>query len=375
MKNNIILIAAIVFIGCSKEQNPIQNEFRIDNATIVKNDELNHFIERIEFTIIDTTQIYCTRINKIISDDSLLIILIGRERRQIIITNCNGLIKGNIDYLGQGPGEYKQITDFTYNYKAKEIIVYDIVSKSLYGYNLEGQFLWQKKIDLQAVNIITDDQYYYFYTKKLISGIGLGKEIVVLDKNLKIVNSFFSYTEQPIRFRYSAENVFSRNMNNEILFSNVFRDTTYKISAKRIDAYYTYSISEEIPKRFTTDSDLYNTNFRNYVYNKGRFALTNNCTFFNIIRKGYSKDFYIVGKKQNMIETLSSQISKNIFLNYPIGSDNNYFYYSLLPSWLEGHVDEFYELLKRYNRSDLITYFNKDILNFNPVIIRIKFNN
>ena len=367
----MILIGAL--ISCVRKDENSRIGINILDAEMISDDDLNRYIDKLDFTIVDTTLLYFTQIDKIIVDDSLLIILAGRERKEIFIVDMSGHLFGKIDYLGGGPGEYKQITDYTFNFKTKEIIVYDMATRGLYSYNLRGQFKWQKKLDLGAVNLITDDQYYYFYTKKFISELGSGDEVVVLDQNFKLVNSFFKYTEQPDRFRYSAEQVFSRNVRNEIFFSNVFRDTTYKISSKKCVAYDTYLVNEEIPTRYTVDGDLFNNYFRNYNFYNGLYESTQNWIYFRVVQKSFFKDFYLSTDRKYFIETANTHISKNIYLSKPIGCDNQYFYYAILPTWIDDHVNEFYKLLEKYNRSDLISYFDKNLLNYNPIIVRVKF--
>ena len=367
-----LILAAIVF-SCTRRIDNTKSDIEIHAAEIINDEGLTKYIDDVCFTIVDTTLLYYSMVNKIIIDDSLLIILVGKERKEIVIVNKDGHLHGRIDFKGSGPGEYKQISDCTYNFKTKEILIYDIVTKSIYSYNLRGQFKWQKKIGLQAVNFITDDKYYYFYTKKLISELGDNKEIVVLDKDFNLVNSFFKYKEQPDRFRFSAHQVFSRNDRSEIFFSNVFRDTTYKVSSKECVQYYTYHIEEEIPNRYTHDQDLYNNYFRYYIFHFGLFESTQNWIYFNVLKKGYLKDIYMSTNRKYFIETTYTQVSKNIYLSNPLGSDNQYFYYAILPKWIEEHAGEFHEFLSKYNRSDLISYFNKNLLNFNPIIVRLKF--
>jgi len=369
----LIMILTGALISCVRKTGNSKMEIKILDAEMINDDGLNRYIDKLDFTIVDTTLLYFSQIDKIIVDDSLLINLVGRERKVIVIVDKGGHLYGKIDYLGGGPGEYKQITDYTFNFKTKEIIVYDMATRGLYSYNLRGQFKWQKKLDLGAVNLITDDQYYYFYTKKFISELGSGNEVVVLDQNFKLVNSFFKYTEQPDRFRYSADQVFARNDRNEILFSNVFRDTTYKISSKACVPYCTYRVNEEIPTRYTVDRDLFNNYFRKYNFYSGLYESTQNWIYLRVVQKSFFKDFYLSIDRKFFIETANTHISKNIYLSKPIGCDNQYFYYAIHPGWIEDHVDEFYKLLTKYNRPDLVSYFDRNLLNYNPIIVRVKF--
>ena len=374
MKKYVVFLALLgSILSCARTTENSKVEIDIQSAEMISSDSLNMLVDQLDFIIVDTAQIYFSLVRKIISDDSIMIILVGKNRKEIVIMDQYGHLNARIDYIGSGPGEYKNITDITYNFKTKEIIVFDIVSKNLYTYNLKGQYISQKKIDLQASNCITDDEYYYFFTEKLISELGKGKEIIVLDKNCNLVNSFFEYKQQPDRFRYSADQVFFRNERSEIFFSNVFRDTTYRISSKECKPSYIYNINNKIPTRYTIDRDLFNNNFRNYNFHSGLFGSTKNWIHFNVVKKNQSIDYYLSNDRQQFIATNSTQISRNIYLSEPIGFDNQYFYYAINPDWIDNHIDEFNELLLKYNRSDLVAYFDKNILNYNPIIIRIKF--
>lgn len=368
-----IMLLCVFLLGCKRNPEGSGIEIKVANAEMMNEDRLYEFVDKLEFTVIDTTLTYFTYINKIIVDDSLLIILVGKERKEIVIVDKAGHLNGRIDYLGGGPGEYKQITDFSYNFTTNEIILYDIVTKSLFSYDLKGNFNWQKKFDLYATNFITDDQFYYFYTKKLISELGRDHEVVVLDKNFKLINSYFTYSEQPERFRYSAVQVFDRTEKSEILFSNVFRDTTYIVSSKTCAPYCNYSINKELPTGYTLDRDLFNNYFKKFNFFSGLNTSTQNWLYFRVTENSYFMDFYIATVGKHFLKTYNGQLSKNIFLSNPIGHDNQFFYYSISPDLIENHIDELNKLLQKFNRPDLVSYFDKDLLSYNPIIVRIKF--
>jgi len=97
-------------------------------------------ISKIDFLVIDTSEALLRDIRKIIVDEDLSIVFPGKDEQGILIVNSAGRINGKINYRGGGPGEYRNITDFTYNFKTKEIILLDIVTKSVYAYDLRGKF-------------------------------------------------------------------------------------------------------------------------------------------------------------------------------------------------------------------------------------------
>lgn len=374
MKKYILVITLfLALLSCERMNDTNRMEINVNEAEIVNDEDLNKYIEELDFFIVDTTQIIFNQVNKIISDDSFIILLTGKGRKEVIVIDKDSKLFGRINYYGGGPGEFKNINDITYNFKTKEIIIYDIVSRSLFSYDLKGTFRWQKKIDLQAEKIITDDEYYYFYTNKLFSELGANREVVVLDSACKKVNSFFKYKEEPFNFRLTISQVFSRNDKNQIFYSNVFRDTIYQVSNKNCVPYLILKFDEKIPTKYTQDADSYNNNSKHYVFNHGLFSLNEKWICFRIKRKGNFKDLYLKKDHDSFIETAYTQLSKNIYLSNPLGNDSQNFYYAILPQWIEEHKEEFYDFLKKYDHPELIAYFNKNLLYFNPIIVRVKF--
>src|SRR3989339_1549400 len=293
--NKVSLLSCIILLilSCDNKGKYSEQGITLSNIEFVRNSEIQRYIKNIDFFVIDTTKLLISSINKMVVDNDCYILQIGKVHNEIVILKKDGSIIGRIDRKGSGPGEYKDLTDFTYNFRKKEILIFDILSKSIYSYSLNGNFNFQKRLNIQATNLITDDQCLYFYTQKLPSEIGDGREIIVFDENYNHINSFFEYPDQPYKMRSSASSVFTRNCKAEIFFSNEFRDTTYLIDKANCVPFLIYNIPNELPKRFSTDLNLYNENFRNYSNHRGYFTMTDNWVSFNLQEKGRSYDYYL----------------------------------------------------------------------------------
>jgi len=360
----------ILLMGC-RISPKIDKEFiELESVKACDYNSFKEMIDEMEFIIIDTMETTFSKIDKIIVNDSINILLVGKVHKQVLVCNRSGKLIGKIDRLGGGPGEYKKINDITYNYQTGEIIIWDIVTTSLYAFDISGKFIWQKKLEIYADNLITDDNNYYFYTDKLVSKLAKDKEVIVFNKSFELVNSYFHFTDHPNIFRYSAEEVFSRDTQGNIIFSNAFRDTVYQITPKSCSPYIIYLFNDDIPQKFTRDINSYNNHFRDYTYNLGSFCSNADWNYFNIVKKGYLKDFYHNKETGEIFETTYSQVSSTIYLGNPVGSYGNCFYYSILPEWID-NLSDFHQLLIDYQRPDLVNYFNKNILHYNPIIARV----
>lgn len=353
---------------------PIENNgpaLSVCESPYLKYSQIQDQISKVDFLVIDTTEALLNDIRKIIVDKDLSIIFPGKVEQGIMIVNSEGKINGKINYLGGGPGEYKYITDFTYNFKTKEILLFDAVTRSIYAYDLKGKFKWQKKTAVPATQLITDDKFYYFYTHRRPIEIGQKTRIVVMNSDFEVVNSYFPDSEKQGSYA-NANNVFSRNADNQILFSNIFVDTTYHITEKECKTYLLYHVTNELPSKYLANLELYNANFRNYSFIR-EFFICGDWICITTVQDEKYTDYYHNLKTSSDFRTPSTQLSAKIHLRSPIYSDKDWFYYSLTPGWIDPSPEQWIDFLRKFGREDLVKYFDGEILNYNPVIVKIKF--
>ena len=374
MSKNLFLLFFLPFIfgHCTHPAENNGSTLSVCEGPYLSDNQIQDQISKVDFLVIDTTQALLSNITKIIVDDDLSIVFPGKMEQGILIVNSEGKINGKINYLGGGPGEYKDITDFTYNFKTHEIILLDIVTKSVYAYDLKGKFKWQKKINMQATQLITDDEFYYFYTHRRPFEIGQKTRIVVMNSDFKVVNSYFPNSEKQ-GSKANANNVFSRNGESQILFSNRFVDTTYHITDKECKTYWLYQITNELPSKYLANLELYNANFRNYSFIQGEFFISGDWICMSTAQKARPMDYYYNQKSLASFSTTLTQLSTKIHLQSPIYSDKDWFYYSLIPGWIDQSKEQWIVFLHKFGREDLVKYFDGEILNYNPVIVKIKF--
>ena len=367
-----LLSLPLIFGHCTHPIENIGSTLSVCESPYLKDYQIQDQISKVDFLVIDTTQALLSDIRKIIVDDDLSFVFPGKVEQGILIVNSEGKINGKINYLGGGPGEYIDITDFTYNFNTKEIILLDIVTKNVYAYDLKGKFRWQKKIDMQATQLITDDEFYYFYTHRRPIEIGQKTRIVVMNSDFKVVNSYFPNSESQ-GSNANANNVFSRNADSQILFSNRFVDTTYHITDKECKTYLLYHVTNELPSKYLANLVLYNANFRNYSFIQGEFFISGDWLCMSTAQKARPIDYYYNLKSHASFRTAWTQLSNKIHLKSPIYGDKDWFYYALSTEWIDQSKEQWLDFLRKFGREDLISYFNGEILNYNPVIVKIKF--
>jgi hypothetical protein len=374
MKKTILLLLSMlpIFMHCTRPAENNSLALSVCESPLLKDSQIQDQISKVDFLVIDTTEALLSSIRKIIVDKELSIIFPGKNEQGILIVNSKGKMNGKINYLGGGPGEYIDITDFTYNFKTKEIIILDIVTKSVYAYDLKGKFKGQKKINMQATQLITDDEFYYFYTHRRPIEIGQITRIVVMNSDFKVVNSYFPNSESQ-GSNANADNVFSRNSDNQIFYSNRFVDTTYLITDKACNNYLLYHVANELPSKYLANLVLYNANFRNYSFIEGEFFISGDWLCLSTAQKARPIDYYCNLKSLANFSTAWTQLSTKIHLKSPIYSDKDWFYYSLSTEWIDQSKEQWIDFLRKFDREDLVNYFKGEILNFNPVIVKIKF--
>ena len=95
--------------------------------------------------------------------------------------------------------------------------------------------------------------------------------------------------------------------------------------------------------------------------------------FISTAQKDRLIDYYYNLKISGSFRTAWTQLSTKIHLKSPIYSDKDWFYYSLTPEWIDQSKEQWIDFLRKFGREDLVKYFDREILNYNPVIVKIKF--
>ncbi len=151
-KITIILLTISVLYSCSRENKPNHDNLEIYPLKEKRSEiKLNQLFSRFDFISLETTdEAFIGNVSKLIVNDDNIFILDNSKAKKIFIFNTNGKFVRTIGKIGKGPGEYTNIEDFTIDKKTGNIVVLTYPSIILV-YNIEGDFVEQKKISKEAL--------------------------------------------------------------------------------------------------------------------------------------------------------------------------------------------------------------------------------
>ena len=145
MKNLIIILLGMFIISCGSSRNAhadiIQMPKNVDKIMV-----MNDLFDNFEFIPLETSeQSLFGHIDRIAIHNDKFYILDKAITRRINVFHSNGKFSHTIGKIGEGPGEYTKIEDFTLDEKNDQIIVLSYPS-IIYRYDLNGSFIERKKI-------------------------------------------------------------------------------------------------------------------------------------------------------------------------------------------------------------------------------------
>lgn len=141
-----ILIVCVLLISCKKTNSTdIENEIKINQTT--NEYKINDIFYDFELLPLNTTKDGVFKnIDKIVFHKGFYYIMDKTGKRQILVFDENGEYKKSIGQFGKGRGEYINIEDFTIDEENNRIVILTYPS-TVYIYNMDGDFIFSKKIE------------------------------------------------------------------------------------------------------------------------------------------------------------------------------------------------------------------------------------
>lgn len=191
-----------------------------------------------------TNESLISKISNIIIEDSLIIIQ-DKTTSSIFIFNKDGKFKTKILKLGQGPGEYNEVSDLMIDIKRNLLMVYDVNMSKMIFYTINGDYvreinLFSNGMAIRDVINLPNGRFLCYSNEKTEShGILWEVDSVgVFSKNLlNNENSYPIYLTESSTYLYKlSENKFGLidiSSNNVYHYEN---DTLSKYLSYRLDA-------------------------------------------------------------------------------------------------------------------------------------------
>lgn len=155
------LLLLMLLMGCDGKKEKSDNNIISIDVPIDRNDASGLFdsiFELNRYIVLETTdESLIRRLGKIVFYKSNLYVLDSDEKK-ILIFDDKGKYLKQYSHLGQGPGEYLSLTDFTL--KEDTLYLLDRMGGQLLLYNLSDSLLDKRKVEkARGICVLGDDKY------------------------------------------------------------------------------------------------------------------------------------------------------------------------------------------------------------------------
>ena len=181
------------------------------------------------------------KVNKFIAFNEKLYVLDSHIAKSLFVFNRDGKFVRKIGNLGQGPGEYTGIYDFTINFDQNEIILLD--SHKILFFDLEGKYLRSFNIKKDYYSSINSIQYCNGFLYSCIFPIAEKKKEDYLLQSINmnngvVVNNFLKSDVHNKGFNGAFKSdYFLSKLVPPYLFRHIFMDTIFSITEKGMFPY------------------------------------------------------------------------------------------------------------------------------------------
>lgn len=264
-----LILLSLVEISC-KDKNANSN-LRIEGDLVTlqvksaKETLASEVFDSLSYVVLDDSSEECLigEVDKLECVDTLLFIM-DLKRKLIHKYNNEGTFLSSIGSVGNGPGEYIGLTDFSVDSEKQEVLVLDRIGRRILIYDFDGNFLYKMPIEVMASRICAIKNGYALYT----SGSDyytnkkeeFGYNLFFYDDSNRLLGRYFPYN--PVVDDVFQDRVFSYNIADSVLlYHQSMSDTIYLF--KTIDDCIKLKIdfdSHSLPIEIITSE-----NFREYA--------------------------------------------------------------------------------------------------------------
>lgn len=295
-------------------------------------------------------------VGKIMHDDDKFFIC-DNINHSLFIFSEDGRFIHRIHNVGNGPGEYNKLTDFTLDKKSKRIVLYDAQKKRYYYHKYDGSFIESKTFGFWFREFcITPSGNYLLFTN---NGNGTGFRLFETDSTgINIIRKAILSDQYYKMNAYATPHLDA--FNDEILISFPFLYDIY--SLKNDSLYCKYKLDLEgkdytydwvEPKGYHEYMDLFRNSNKEFDY--GGSCIENNqfALFFLHTKEVGESQVLALNKSTNSVHKTRLTIPhSNLFL-YPVTSISNRFVAAVLPHDLIEHgIHENYNEIRNIQESD-----------------------
>jgi hypothetical protein len=157
------ILSMLILNSCDEKNNISKDTISLEITSIKKINDLYSRISSYEFIKLKTdSSNRLGTVDKIVFYNDTIYIADRRKSKSVFVYSKNGQFISSVSNIGQGPGEYIQISDFNIDKLTNELYILDAELRKILIYDNKCKFLREIKLDFIAVSfIITEDKLIF----------------------------------------------------------------------------------------------------------------------------------------------------------------------------------------------------------------------
>ena len=310
MRNTVIVILVLITASCEYSPRSIKEiqggieKIHVGNPENVFISEIFDSISYIPLKDSESHSLM-SEVSKLEKVDSLFFIL-DKNVQKLYIYNDSGSFLKTVGRIGQGPGEYVTISDFSVDYKKKEILILDRSGRKIIKYDILGNYIDSYKIDIMATKICSLGDKCAVYTG--------GNDYYTNRKKELGYNLFFYNPDFMLQEKHFYHNPDYDNMVRDRVFDYNHSDSTLVYHHSICDTVYFF---KEHGVNHKLVVDFGDSTLPIEAINKGNIReYINSSKYASILSVTYSSQYMFVNYSQKRrVHTILFDKAKGTMLN------------------------------------------------------------
>ncbi len=391
----VYIVPVFILMSCSKNyisESDDTNVKRIELEKIGNMDPshkiISDYIKEFYCIKLDTTE-YLSQINKICYYEDKIFIL-DRNSNAIFVFSEKGKFILKIFNEGKGPGEYRQIADFTINKTLNTIVIMSQFKHTLISYDFTGELVSEKKLEnnFRADFLSYVDSNTYIFNNHYNPLMNKGKKrikIFYTDSEGSIIRRFITFPKEYLETNLMKTEAFFKSGSN-LNYLDFYDEYVYSVDNNKIEKKYFLDFGEHnlLPSMLIKDVPKNPDKYENYILGVDGFYENDSTIAISFTLGNGLKNCYYDKKSEHFIigeGEIEDDIIFPAWNKFILGNHQGYFISSLSALYLNKYFEQLKEILPEEsfkvflsNNSSLEKIQNISPLD-NPVLFFYKFKN
>jgi len=304
----------------------IENITVADGRGIILN--MSDFIDSVFYVPLQTTSnSLIGKIDKIYQDENTIIIVDKDVAKAIFIFDNAGKFLSKISKLGEGPDEYKTITDVTVDFSEKKVEVLDNVKRKIFSYDFKGTLknVLSYPLFIMRIEKLSASNMLWFNDDELNSHIPQfdNYRLFMSNPNGEILKKAFQFEKRNQNFHYSNVKSMVRH-GNSVYYTPRLLNLIFKIDSQRITPLYQLDLqgrgfADREIEDLTDNLYLERRNENDFFLFNGEYSINDTYVYGKIFnKKSIFCFFYNKREKESFVLSgLNTDIPDAVLFNFP----------------------------------------------------------